>query len=85
MRPIDFPEANIIFSKPSNMSDEQCMPVSAYAARAEDGNLFVVTVWQPSYEDLQALNAGRPLMLQVCGGMPPVAMWTNDESGEANL
>ena len=85
MRPIHFPEANTTFHKPATMSDEQCLPVSAYAAHAPDGNLFVMTCWMPSYEDLQALNAGRPLLLQIFGGMPPVAMYTNDAQGEANL
>lgn len=45
----------------------------------EAGNPFVLTAWQPSYEDLQALNAGKPVYVKVIGGgMNPMTLFTED-------
>jgi hypothetical protein len=85
MRAIHFPEANTMFTKPEGMTDEECGSVSAYAGAYEDGTRYVLTCWQPSYEDLQAFNAGRPLVLQILGGMPPVSLWTQDAEGQPNV
>lgn len=86
MRPIDFPEANRQYGKPKSMTDEQCMPLSAYEHRDEDGNIvYINTVWQPSYEDIKAVNEGRPIVLSLhCNGLPPHSMFTYDEEGKIN-
>jgi hypothetical protein len=84
MRAIHFPEANTTFNKPADMTDEQCYSVSALVGE-QDGIPYVRTVWLPNKEDLEALNAGRPLVLSICGaGMPPVALFTCDENGNVN-
>lgn len=80
MRAIDFPESNITFGKPSDMADEQCFSISAYK-----GDGFINTVWLPNKEDIEAINAGRPIILQIVGnGMPPVSLFTCDEQGNIN-
>ena len=87
MRPIHFPEANTIFNKPTDMTDEQCYSVSALVGE-QDGIPYIRTVWLPNkedLEDLEALNAGRPLVLSICGtSMPPVGLYTYDENGNVN-
>jgi len=80
MRAIDFPESNITFGKPDNMTDEQCFSISAYK-----GDGFINTVWMPNKEDIDAINAGRPIILSIIGsGMPPVSLFTCDEEGNVN-
>lgn len=86
MLAIDFPGTNTTFGKPANMTDEQCGSLSALVGFDADGLPYVLTAWQPNYEDLQALNAGRPLMLQVVSSrMPPVSLWTYDENTNPNV
>jgi hypothetical protein len=42
-------------------------------------------MWQPSKEDIEAIVAGRPVILQIhSNGLPPVALFTLDENGESN-
>mgnify|MGYP000967480235 CR=1 FL=1 len=80
MRPIHFEEANTVFDKPTGVSDEECLPISAYV-----GDNHINTVWMPSKEDLQALNEGRPIVVCVMGGvLPPLALFTYDENGQSN-
>ncbi len=86
MLAVDFPGTNITFGKPADMTDEECGSLKAMVAQYEDGTPYVLTAWQPSYEDIQAINAGRPVMLQIIGrGMPPVSLWTYDENTSANV
>lgn len=86
MLPIDFEGTNITFTKPPTMTDEQCSDVRAFVGIDEDGFNFTLLGFQLSVEDLEAVNAGRPIMLKILGkGMPPVAMYTFDENFEPNV
>jgi hypothetical protein len=39
----------------------------------------------PSKEDIEAIQAGRPIILSVYGGgLPPICLFTCDESGTPN-
>lgn len=80
MRPIDFPESNIVFNKPDNMTDDECLPLPAYR-----GDNFINTLWMPNKEDIEAINAGRGIVLSIFGkSMPPVSLHTSDENGNIN-
>lgn len=84
MRSIHFDEANTFFNKPETMTDEECYSVSAYLGEVE-GRKFINTCWMPNKEDIEAILAGRPIVLQINGGiMPPVALFTYDENGNSN-
>jgi hypothetical protein len=84
MRPIHFPESNREFSKPSDMTDEQCSSISAYVGES-NGFPYINTVWMPNKEDIDAINAGRPIILSITSnGMPPVSLFTCDEEGTPN-
>lgn len=86
MRPIDFPEANVHFSKPLTMADEECLPVSAYHGVNEGGHDFINTLWMPSKEDIDAINAGRPIVVTILGSnLPPLSLFTCDEKDEPNF
>lgn len=87
MLAIDFEGTNIEFVKPSNMTDEQCSAIRAYIGRdSTDGFDFILLAFQPNKEDLEAFNAGRPLMMKIWGcAMPPLLPFTYDENFNPNL
>jgi hypothetical protein len=85
MRPIEFEGYNATFTKPDSMTDDECMPIHAYLGNDQHGRPFVNTVWQPNKEDIEAINAGRPIVLSVFSeGLPPVGLFTLDEKGLPN-
>jgi hypothetical protein len=75
------------------MTDEQCFSMWAlpvdYAFTGADGKQYQsrywVEAWKPSKEDIEAINRGEPIYLQIHAmGLPPVAVFTLDENGESN-
>jgi hypothetical protein len=86
MRPIDFPKANWYFNKPTTMDDAECLPISAYAGQNDKGMPYINTVWQPNKEDIEAIVAGRTVVVSVIGyELPPMSLFTCDENGEPNF
>lgn len=92
MQPVNFEGAKII-SKPENVRDEDCFSMYAMPVEitqtGEDGNelngRMWVEHWMPSKEDLEALNAGRGIWIQIHSiGLPPVAIFTLDENNISN-
>lgn len=82
MEAVTFPEVNV------TMTAEGCfdLPVYRYIHR-QDGKpdqQFCISAWKPSEKDMEALKAGRPIMLQIYGGQPPVSVYTCDENGMQN-
>lgn len=85
MRCIDFPDANLTLKPPKSMTDEECFTITAFRGRDEEGHAYVLTQWKPNKEDIEAINAGRPIYLKVLGSIPPpVDVFTLDEKGEYN-
>jgi len=83
---IDFEGTNINLTKPFGMTDEQCLPLMAQKAVDNQGLPYFLTAWMPNKEDLEALNAGKPLFLKMVGtGFQPVALFTVDDNGEGNF
>lgn len=93
MQPINFEGARLI-GKPKSMTDEQCMdiyamPVDIDYGKDADGNDMIgrmwVEAWKPSKEDIEAINRGEPIWLQIhSNGLPPVAVFTIDQNGNSN-
>lgn len=85
MQPINFPGA-VEIGKPPSMTDEQCFSVWAIITRNEKGEATHFTqCWKPSYEDLQALNRGEGIYIQIMAPrLPPIAVFTIDENGKCN-
>ena len=86
MRAVDFEGRNKVYGKPKNMTDEECYELPVYVHRNEEGEIvFINSVWMPNKEDLEAINAGRGIIVQHGGNfLQPHALYTVDENGESN-
>lgn len=79
MIPIDFPNANFTFTKPSTMTDEQCSDLRVFKGHDEEDTPVIISCWQPNKEDIESINAGKPIYLQIVGySMPPVVLYTEN-------
>ena len=76
----DFPGTNHAFGKPSNVREDQCGTLRVKHALTDvNGTAFPVSIsgWKPSAEDLERLNAGGLIYLNVFGnGHPMVSVST---------
>lgn len=62
------------------------IPPGLYAGVDEDDFPYYMTAWQPNKEDLEALNAGRPVYVKTLSkGLPPMALFTLNENNEGNF
>jgi hypothetical protein len=70
MKPADFPQANRTYTKPPDMTDEECSPLRVY-----DTGEALVSCWQFSWrERLAVLFRGRAWLWVIGRGQPPVAL-----------
>jgi hypothetical protein len=83
MTSVYFEGAKVI-GKPESMTDEECM--SAYAMPLPQNPNIWVEHFMPSKEDIEAINAGRGIWVQlVCGPrLIPMAIFTLNENDESN-
>lgn len=71
MIPVDFPEANCIFEKPEDMTEEQYEAVPARTCKDSDGFPQVVTCWELSNEEREEVaRTGKVYLGVVGGGLP---------------
>lgn len=81
MSPVHFPQANRWFRPPPSLEESQCSVIHAYCGTIERGSVeglnLIVTAWQPSEEELKALNAGQPVFISFIGVLPPHFATTN--------
>lgn len=72
------PEANVTLGKPEGWEEKDCQTITAVGVQDRLGNFFLVA-FQPSPEDIFAINAGQPILLRVSAEwFPPVALFTLD-------
>lgn len=82
MLPVTFPESNFVYTKPAGWTDEQCSDLPVWKGEApidEAGTKapMIISKWQPSKEDIEAINRGEGIYLSITGnGMPPVSLFT---------
>lgn len=85
MMPLKFEGSNTVMEKPANMTDEQCFSVHAFRGVDDEKFPYVMTVWQPNKEDIEAINEGRPICVKQIGtSMQPMAIWTYDKNFNPN-
>lgn len=83
--PIDFMESNTTLN-PAKGDEDKVIPIRAYQGPDAIGNPTTVTVWQPSKEDIEAIKAGRQVVVSIAGyAFPPMMLYTVDESGAPNV
>jgi hypothetical protein len=77
---VDFEGTNFAFTKPEDMTDQQCRTLRVKRGMTEiDGEKYPVSTsgWKPTAEDLERLNAGGLIYLNIFGlGHPPVSVST---------
>lgn len=84
MLPIDFPQKNFVFTKPQDMTDEQCCDLSVWRGPVpvdEVGNCYpaIISCWKFSKEDLEEIQRTGVIWLSITGnGMPPVSLFTEN-------
>lgn len=75
MPAVDFPEANFTFSKPKDMTDDQCMPLQVWKGNDSNGFPVIISKWSLSAEDLAEIQRTQAVYLIITGqGMPPVSL-----------
>ncbi len=75
----DFEQANFTYGKPESMTDEQCMSLRVFRGANTDNLPVVISKWQPNKEDIEAINRGEGIWLEVLGnGIPPVTLYTEN-------
>ncbi|HRS66203.1 MAG TPA: hypothetical protein P5519_10010 [Spirochaetia bacterium] len=61
------------------MTDEQCGDLTVFRGNTSDGMPCIISKWQPSKEDIEAINRGDGIYLSITGhGMPPVSLFTEN-------
>ncbi len=77
MLAVDFPQSNFTFGKPISMTDEECGDLRVFRGPDGNGTPVIISKWQPSKEDIEAINRGEGIYLYIIGaGMPPVSICT---------
>ena len=100
MLPINFEGAHEI-KKPESMTDEDCSSLAILQGFTDrPGNLppaviqdvvqgtnwpYTLSCWQPSREDIAAINAGQPVWVRILSHqVHPIELLTTNEKGEIN-
>lgn len=94
MTSINFDGA-VVVGKPKNMVEEECSSVYARPSVTEftmpDGSkinaVFFRMCLQPSLEDINAINAGQPIWMDIIAPqLTPFSVWTVDpNTGRENV
>lgn len=72
MIPAHFPQANILFTKPGSMTDEECGSLPVHAT--QDGRC--VSCWEMTDDELADIMKTKRIYLHIWGGQPPAFIGT---------
>lgn len=62
------------------------LPLDLIAGIDSENFPYYLTAWQPNKEDIEAINRGEPIYIKtVSRTLPPMAVFTLDESGNGNF
>lgn len=82
MIPIEFLQQNFTYTKPKGWTDDQCSDLHVWKGDVGIGDEqtlmpTIVSVWQPSAEDIENIIAGQPIfMLITSQNQPPISITT---------
>ena len=71
MKPIQFNTMN------RNYTGPDCRDLPVFVEEV-DGHTECLSVWKPSRDELEILQEGGVVCLNVIGGQPPVAVWAEE-------
>lgn len=70
--PASFDESNMYLNRPSDMTEEQCDPLSVLVTQMPDNTPVVYSCWKLTIEELAEVNRTGRIWLGICGhSMPP--------------
>lgn len=83
MMPVEFEEANITFTPPDGMTEDQCQRIRAYRGTVTspspvEGMPIVVTAWKPNDEEIKDLLRGKPVYIAMLSSAPCPHMLTTN-------
>lgn len=79
MLPTAFNGSNFVFTKPKDMTDEQCMDLPVFKGKDSEGFPIIISCWKFSKEDLDEIQKTGEIYLSITGyGMPPVSLFTEN-------
>lgn len=79
MLPTTFESSNFVFTKPMDMTDEQCSDLPVFKGKTSDGYPVIISCWKFSKEDLEEIEKTNCIYLSITGnGMPPVSLFTEN-------
>lgn len=69
MKPIQFPESNMVLNKPENMTDEECSSLPIFT-----GNSQCISCWELDEEELELIQKTGKIYISVFSGntQPPI-------------
>jgi hypothetical protein len=91
MLPVDFPQRNFVFGKPTDQEDEECLSLPVFKGETLVDDLqkvypCIISCWQLSKEDLEEVQRTGRIWLSITGqGMPPVSLFTEDPFEAARI
>jgi hypothetical protein len=74
--------ATITFAAPPDWSESKHGKCLGLAVRITPGVGHFESAWEPTPEELAALNEGGSVILRVVGGQPPVALYVEPPAAE---
>lgn len=75
MVPTNFNESNHTLNKPSDMTHEQCEPLSVWVGKSKEGMPWCISCWKLTKEELEEFQlTGRIWLMLVGNTMPPAAL-----------
>lgn len=79
MLPTTFEGSNFTFTKPKDITDDQCMDLPVFKGHTTDGFPVIISCWKFSKEDLEEIQNTGCIYLSITGnGMPPVSLFTEN-------
>ena len=73
MKPVDFPEKNFTFTKPSSMTDDQCGSLPVFKGQDANKVPVIISCWELTKDEMDEVAKTGKVYLQIFGnGMPPV-------------
>lgn len=79
MKPVDFPQKNIVLVGPPETSRELIIPLPAFKGFFNDGTPAFISCWEPNDEERKAIAEGKPVwFVSLSRFHPPISLITEN-------